>query len=355
MKLPPLYPRRSAAATCLICCVLLIISVVLCIGIGPVRIGFGEVRRVMLHSLFHFGNISDIPGNLQKIVWHLRAPRVFLGAMAGMSLSLSGVAMQAFTKNPLADPYVLGISSGASSGAVLVMALGSVFLPDSVYMVQLGAFIGAMIAISLVCFMSRSGGGTAPPVKLVLTGIAVSAMFRAITNFIIYNTPNDSRVREATFWMLGGVAGVKWEALAPIAVVLVPCAAVMFLLSSSLNAMMMGDHDAITLGVDIHRIRKILIVVSALLTGTAVSLSGCIGFVGLVIPHAVRSAVGADHRKVIPVAALSGATFLVWADIGARMLDAPREIPVGVLTAMIGAPFFLYMIRTKRYSFGEKA
>lgn len=336
----------------LILLIILLISIVLCISIGPVNIKFTDVWRVIFYKIFSFGQIDHISVNTQNIIWHLRAPRVFLGIMAGASLALSGVAMQAFTRNPLADPYILGISSGASFGAVIAMAT-NLFFVFGQYKVQTGAFLGALISMIMVYSLSYSGK-TVTPIRLVLVGIAVSAMFSAFTSFTVYNAPDDAKIREATFWMLGGVAGVKWGQILPLALVIVPSVIIMYYFSKPLNAMMMGDNTAITLGIDIMSVRKSLIVITALLTGVTVSVSGSIGFVGLVIPHIVRLISGADHQKVIPLAALTGSIYLVWMDVAARMLDMPKEIPLGILTSMFGAPLFLWMIRAGKYTFGEK-
>lgn len=347
------YIKEHTAFICGILGGFLVFSIIICVSIGPVYIPFDCVWQTILYRLFKYTETIAIAENTQNIIWHLRVPRVLLSVMVGMSLSLAGVAMQAFTRNPLADPYILGISSGASFGAVLTMATGVLgFLGP--YKIQLGAFIGAITAITLVYTLSKSGR-TVTPIKLILVGVAVSAMFGAFTNFTVYNAPDDSKVREAIFWILGGVAGVKWIELLPLSIVILPAIGTMFYLSSSLNAMMMGDSTAITLGVNINTVRKILIVLTAILTGIAVSVSGAIGFVGLVIPHIARSVVGADHRKVIPIAILCGGIFLLWVDVGARMLDMPKEIPIGILTSMIGAPFFLWMIRARKYTFGEKS
>lgn len=353
MKKVSKYIKKHTLLICIILVVFLVLSIIICIGIGPVYIEFSHVWKTIFHKLFKYKDITGIQDNTQNIIWHLRVPRVLLSVMVGMSLSLAGVAMQAFTKNPLADPYVLGISSGASFGAVFTMSTGAFALLGA-YKIQFGAFIGAIIAITLVYTLSKSGR-TVTPIKLILVGVAVSAMFGALTNFTVYNSPDDAKVREAIFWILGGVAGVKWVELLPLALVLPPAVCTMFYLSASLNAMMMGDNSAITLGVNINTVRKVLIVLTAILTGIAVSVAGAIGFVGLVIPHIVRSLVGADHRKVIPLSILCGGVFLVWIDVGARMLDVPKEIPIGILTSMIGAPFFLWMINARKYSFGEKS
>ena len=334
---------------------LLVVSIILGIGLGPVSISFSDVYRVMFHRLSGiFTNqtapLESIRESTQNIVWFLRAPRVLLGSLIGAALTLSGVGMQAFTKNPLAEPYVLGISSGASLGAVLAMLLGVSVPVLGKLSVSMGAFVGALVSIMLVYLLAKSRGSVTP-IRLILVGVAVSAMFQAFTNYIVYTAPDDAAVREATFWMLGGLGSAEWEDL-PLLLCLVPPAFLLMLaLSKSLNAMMMGDSSAITLGVNLNVVRNLLIVVTALLTASSVAVSGCIGFVGLVIPHLIRSVVGPDHRKLIPISTLTGAIFLIWVDVGARMIKPPAELPIGILTAFLGAPLFLWMIRVRRYEF----
>ena len=347
--------KRHTLAACLVLLGLLLLSIILGIGLGPVSISFSDVYRVMFHRLSGIftgqaGSLPDIRESTQNIVWFLRAPRVLLGALIGAALTLSGVGMQAFTKNPLAEPYVLGISSGASLGAVLAMLLGVSVPVLGKLSVSMGAFVGALVSILLVYLLAKSRGSVAP-IRLILVGVAVSAMFQAFTNYIVYTAPDDAAVREATFWMLGGLGSSEWEDL-PLLLCLVPLAFLLMLaLSKSLNAMMMGDSSAITLGVNLNAVRNLLIVVTALLTASSVAVSGCIGFVGLVIPHMVRSVVGPDHRKLIPISTLTGAIFLIWVDVGARMIKPPAELPIGILTAFLGAPLFLWMIRVRRYEF----
>ncbi len=341
--------------TCLVLAAALLVSIVIGIGTGPVAIPFAEVWRVMFHRLGGLLTGSELPlegvrESTQNIVWFLRAPRVLLGALIGAALTLSGVGMQAFTKNPLAEPYVLGISSGASLGAVLAMLLGVSVPVLGKLSVSMGAFAGALVSILLVYLLAKSRGSVTP-IRLILVGVAVSAMFQAFTNYIVYTAPDDAAVREATFWMLGGLGSAEWEDL-PLLLCLVPPAFLLMLaLSKSLNAMMMGDSSAITLGVNLNVVRNLLIVITALLTASSVAVSGCIGFVGLVIPHLVRSVVGPDHRKLIPISMLTGAIFLIWVDVGARMIKPPAELPIGILTAFLGAPLFLWMIRVRRYEF----
>ena len=347
--------KRHTLASCLVLLGLLVVSVILGIGLGPVSIRFSDVYRVMFHRLSGIftgqtAPLESIRESTQNIVWFLRAPRVLLGALIGAALTLSGVGMQAFTKNPLAEPYVLGISSGASLGAVLAMLLGVSVPVLGKLSVSMGAFAGALVSILLVYLLAKSRGSVTP-IRLILVGVAVSAMFQAFTNYIVYTAPDDAAVREATFWMLGGLGSAEWEDL-PLLLCLVPPAFLLMLaLSKSLNAMMMRDSSAITLGVNLNVVRNLLIVITALLTASSVAVSGCIGFVGLVIPHLVRSVVGPDHRKLIPISMLTGAIFLIWVDVGARMIKPPAELPIGILTAFLGAPLFLWMIRVRRYEF----
>lgn len=350
------FIRAHTLLCALVLLVLLLVSIILGIGIGPVTIDFGQVWTIMGHNLLELVGLGDrvdlgeIRASTQNIVWFLRAPRVLLGALVGASLTLSGLGMQAFTKNPLAEPYVLGISSGASLGAVLAMLVG-IYLPViGKLTVSLGAFVGALLSMILVYALSRSGDAVTP-VRLILVGVAVSAMFGAFTNYIVYTAPNDAAIREATFWMLGGLGSAKWEDLPVLAVLIVPSFVLFLILARPLNAMMMGDSSAITLGVDLGLVRRLLIVITSLLTASSVAVSGCIGFVGLVIPHIIRAVTGADHRKLIPLATLCGAIFMIWVDVGARMAAQPAELPVGILTAFLGAPLFLWMVKSRRYEF----
>ena len=349
------FVRKHTLLCSLVLAALLVLSIVMSIGIGSVAIAFGDVWRVMLHNLLNLVGkadliaVEDVRTSTQNIVWYLRAPRVLLGGLVGAALTLSGVGMQAFTKNPLAEPYVLGISSGASMGAVLAMLVG-VWLPVGRLSISSGAFLGALVSILLVYALARSESGITP-IRLILVGVAVSSIFRAATNYIVYTAPDDAAVREATFWMLGGLGSAQWEDLPVLAALILPCFLAMLAMAKPLNAMMMGDSSAITLGVNLDRIRRLLIFITALLTATAVSVSGCIGFIGLVVPHILRSIVGPDHRRMIPLATLCGAIFMIWVDVAARMINPPSEIPVGILTAFVGGPLFLWMIKVRKYEF----
>ena len=346
--------KRHTPALCCLLAALLVLSLVGAIGLGPVSIPFPQVWQVVLGRLAGLLTgrefLLEVRLSTQNIVWFLRAPRVLLGALVGAALALAGVGMQAFTRNPLAEPYVLGISSGASLGAVLAMLAGLSLPGLGRLSVPAGAFAGALVSILLVCLLSSSPNALSP-VRMVLAGAAVSAMLQACTNYLVYTAPDDAAVREATFWMLGGLGSAQWQDIPLLLCLLPPAGAVMLALAKPLNAMLMGEESAVTLGVDVKLVRGVLIVVTALLTASSVAVSGCIGFIGLVIPHLIRSAVGPDHRRLIPLSVLTGALFLVWADVGARMLKPPAELPVGILTALVGAPLFLWMIRVRRYAF----
>ena len=346
--------KRHTPALCCLLAALLVLSLVGGMGLGPVSIPFPQVWQVVLGRLAGLVTgrevLLEVRLSTQNIVWFLRAPRVLLGALVGAALALAGVGMQAFTRNPLAEPYVLGISSGASLGAVLAMLAGLSLPGLGRLSVPAGAFAGALVSILLVCLLSSSPNALSP-VRMVLAGAAVSAMLQACTNYLVYTAPDDAAVREATFWMLGGLGSTQWQDIPLLLCLLPPAGAVMLALAKPLNAMLMGEESAVTLGVDVKLVRGVLIVVTALLTASSVAVSGCIGFIGLVIPHLIRSAVGPDHRRLIPLSVLTGALFLVWADVGARMLKPPAELPVGILTALVGAPLFLWMIRVRRYAF----
>lgn len=332
--------------------IILVISMITAVGIGAVDINFKDVWMIIFEKLNVLESSNGFyEENIKNIVWQIRLPRVILSAIVGGGLALSGVAMQSFTKNPLADPYVLGISSGASAGAVLaVLTTALNFL--GIYKLPVGAFLGALISIILVYSLAKTSEGILP-IKLILTGVAISSLFSALTNYLIVNANNEAGIRNATFWMMGGLSGSKWVYILAPFLTLIISIIVMLILSRALDTMLMGDNTAITLGVNIKNVRRIIIVISALLTGTIVSVSGSIGFVGLIIPHIVRGILGSKHIKVIPVSVLLGSIFIVWTDVIARVISAPEELPIGIITALLGAPFFIWLVRKNNYSFGD--
>lgn len=333
---------------------LLLLSIMIAVTLGSVDISVPVVYKVMIEKITGISNnASAFEGMTVDIVWYLRLPRLMLAMAVGMSLSVSGVVMQAVVKNPLADPYILGISSGASLGATLALLLGvgASFGPHAVGVL---AFIGAFI-VSMLVILLANAGGRSNSVRLILSGMALSTLCTAISSFIIFATDDAEAIRNLTYWLMGSVAGAKWEM---IGMVLTSSLAVtIFFMSQfrTLNLMLLGDDVAITLGKNLQHYRTLYLLIVALAVGFAVYASGMIGFVGLIIPHIVRMFVGSDHRKVLIYSALGGSIFLVWADVASRLIIHGSELPIGVLTSMIGGPFFIYLMAQKNYGFGVKS
>ena len=336
----------------LILLVTLVLSLLWAVTIGSVDLAMGDVYRVILYKIFGIGDPEVYgKGSLSDIVWFVRLPRLVLAIGIGIALSVSGSVMQAIVKNPLADPYVLGVSSGASLGATLAILLGVGSFLGSGY-VGLVAFAGAFL-VSLAVVALANVGGRANSVKLILSGTALSAICGAVSNFVLYVINSSSGALEAVVrWTLGSLAAAKWET--NILMLLVAVAGTLFFWTQhrTLNLMLMGDESAITLGTDLHRWRIVYLLIASLMIGFAVYTAGIIGFVGLIVPHAVRILFGTDHKKLIPISALLGALFLLWADVLCRVLLPRKELPIGILTAMVGAPVFIYLMARKRYGFG---
>ena len=325
---------------------LLLVAMTAGVALGSVNVPPLVVWRIvlgdLLGELFGMSSTADFSVQQHQIVWLVRAPRVLMAVLVGAGLATVGVVMQAMVRNPLADPYMLGVSSGASVGAVSVLAWG-VFATVGLYAVAAGAFIGALVATVLVYLLALQGGRI-PSARLILSGVAVGYMLTGLTSLVTLTAGQRDLANALLTWLLGSLAGTQWQALGlPAGMVLV---GMLWLLAQArpLNALLAGDEAAATLGVAAERLRRQLFVVVSLLTGTMVAVSGAIGFVGLVIPHVTRILVGSDHRRVLPVAALMGAVILVLVDGAARTWFAPMEIPVGVITAFVGGPFFIAML-----------
>ncbi|MEW6154029.1 MAG: iron ABC transporter permease [Actinomycetota bacterium] len=309
---------------------------VMAVGIGPVAIPFLEVWGTLVDEFLGDG----AEGSRRVIVTQIRFPRVLLAAVVGAGLAVSGVSVQALVRNPLADPYILGISAGAAFGAIGVIALGSSFGTTSI---PLAAFVGALLTFLAVFTLARRGGRLSP-LRMILVGVAVAALLNAATNYVVISTPDNAQLRSALFWLLGGVAGARYRWLVAPTAALVVVSVYLVVHARTLNCLSLGDETATTLGVEVDRFRHTLVVLVALLVGSVVAVSGAIGFVALVLPHVGRLLVGPDHRRLVPVAGLLGAIFLVWVDVGARMIIRPAELPIGVVTAAIGAPVFLWLL-----------
>ncbi|WP_425457306.1 FecCD family ABC transporter permease [Corynebacterium canis] len=287
---------------------------------------------------------------IDSIVWELRVPRGLLALIVGAGLALAGVAMQTLVRNPLADPYLLGVSAGASVGATAVLTFG-MLSSLGLYALSGGALIGALVATATVYAITMAQGGLTP-LRLILSGVVLSSAFSAMASFLVFKGPDARAAQGVMFWMLGSVAGAQWNKLAlPFAIVIIGGIALM-LLSNQLDALAAGPDTAAALGVRVGVLRQALFFIQALLVGAMVAVAGGIGFVGLVIPHLARMMVGSLHWRLLPISMATGALFLLWVDVIARISAPPQEIPLGVVTGVLGAPLFLVLMGRGRYHFG---
>ncbi len=326
--------------------VVAVLSAVCALAFGSEMLPVSTVVDVV-HS--RFGGPPVTRSEL-AIVWGIRAPRVLLGLAVGAGLAVAGAVVQTLVRNALADPHLLGVSSGASVGATAVITTG-LFAGAGVWALSFGAMIGALGAAILVFTIATLQGGITP-LRLVLTGTVTASALSAIASFLVLRTNDSQAAQSVLFWLLGSLAGASWDKLwAPVIVVVLLTAAV-FALHGWLDALAAGPDVAASLGIPIRTLRNVLFGVLAALVGTMVAVSGAIAFVGLVIPHVTRMLVGARHRVVLPAAALIGASFLVWVDVVARTSLRPTEIPLSVVTGVIGAPLFLLLLGRRRYRFG---
>ncbi len=317
--------------------VVAVLSVLLAISVGAVHIPLRTVWSVMADHLPFVDTSNDIVD--EQIVWELRTPRSLLAFVVGAGLSVAGVALQALVRNPLADPYILGVAEGASLGAVTVIAFGAV----AGLGVSSAAFAGAMLAMLAVFVVARGTGGYTPA-RLLLAGVALGYLCSSVTSFVQFRV-SPQELQGILFWLLGSLASATWEDLRIPTVAVLACTAWLVVQGRRLNALSLGEESAVALGVDVRRFRIQLMVVSSVLVGAVIAVSGGIGFVGLVVPHLVRLATGPDHRRLLPLSALLGGVFLVLVDVLARIVAAPSELPIGIFTAAVGAPMFLWLLR----------
>lgn len=297
--------------------------------------------HVPLPSIWAWISGGELSGSEAVIIGQLRLPRLLLASLAGASLSLSGVVFQGILRNPLAEPFILGVSGGAATGAVMAMTLGITGL----WGISLPAFVGALLTMGMVLAIANRRGGM-DTASIVLTGVMVNAFFTAVIMFII-STTTDQKLHSIMFWLYGDLAGATMGQAELLAPVLAIAGAILWRFARHLNLLNAGDIAAASLGVEVRRTKFILLSTASLLVGVAVSLTGLIGFVGLMAPHLLRMAVGHDNRLLLPGSVLFGAAFLSLADTLARTIISPASLPVGVVTAMLGAPFFL-MLMAKR-------
>lgn len=322
---------------------LLIVSIVVCVHIGHSKEVKSEDVWEALISKLSGKKTLDTP--VMTIVWELRLPRIIAAALVGAALAMAGAAFQGLLRNPLADPYIVGTSAGAAVGGVLAMVFNFRTSFWGVSGVAILAFIGAMLAMYGIYRLSMVGGKI-PVDTFLLAGVVVGSFLWAGVSFML--TLANKSLHEVIFWLMGSTQWAGWSGITMLLIYIIIGGTGLFYISHSLNVLTLGDESAMHLGVEVERVKILTIVFATLVTAAAVSVSGLIGFVGLMIPHVVRMILGADHRTLIPASALTGAIYLIWVDTAARTMVAPREIPIGVLTAIMGAPFFLYLLRKRK-------
>ncbi len=334
--------RLWAAGTAGVLLVLaaLLVAITAGVAIGEMTIPMKTTAAAVTNRL----GLTDIavPRIQEAVIWDYRLSRSLVAAFCGAGLALSGAILQSLLRNPLAEPYVLGISAGASTGAVSVMLLG---FGAGAISLSAGAFAGALLAFAFVVMLA-SGRQTAD--RTILAGVAASQLFNALTSYIVSTSANAEQARSVMFWLLGSFAGVRWPDVALAASVVSVSLIVCIWHSRALDAFTFGEDAARSLGIAVQRVRVVLLLVTALMTATMVSMVGAIGFVGLVIPHAARFIVGPGHMRLLPACALVGALFMVVADIVSRIIIAPQVLPIGVVTALVGVPFFSVILYRAR-------
>ncbi|MEZ4494035.1 MAG: iron ABC transporter permease [Dehalococcoidia bacterium] len=323
--------------------VALLLACIVAAGVGAYSVSPAEVVGTFFHRLGV--GVGPTPGGLgEDVLWEIRFPRIVLALLVGASLGCAGATMQGSFSNPLAEPGVIGVSAGAATGAVAQIVLGVTF--GGTWSVVMAAFAGGFVTVFTVYFASRSNGRT-EVVTLVLTGIAVNALMGALIGMMTF-VSGDAELRNITFWTLGSVGQATWGKVAVILPMTIAGVAGAQAIARQLDLLSLGERSATHLGVDVERLRITSLFVVALLTASAVAMAGIIQFVGLVIPHLVRMVAGPGHRLLLPASALAGATVLVAADTVARTVADPAEVPLGVLTALVGSPFFFWQLRRAR-------
>jgi iron complex transport system permease protein len=332
-------PRGQAAALVLMVLGMpvLLVSIAVSTTIGAADVTALETVEVIGAKLGLWD--TDLSVIRQGVVWDLRLPRVLVAVTSGAGLGVCGAVLQSVLRNPLADPYLLGISTGASTGAVTVVVLG---VGSGVAGLTIGAFAGSLIAFTLVMVLAAvAGGGTA---RVILAGVAATQLFSAITSYIVITSADAEQTRGVLFWLLGSLARARWDDVVITGVVCAAALVVCLSRSADLDAFAFGTGAAISLGVNVRMLRGVLLTTTALLTAVLVASTGAIGFVGLVLPHAARLLVGPSNRLVLPTTALLGAILLIWVDALGRTIAAPVEVPVGVITALVGVPAFVVLL-----------
>lgn len=325
----------------------LTVVVIFSVSIGQADVSFMKAANIIgskIPFLKSISDISDVKESQETIILKIRLPRIILAALIGMALAAVGTTFQGLLKNPMADPYIIGVSSGSALGAALAIVSG-ISLTFGYFMVPLSAFAGALVSIFTVYNIARVGNKI-PVYNLLLSGVALSSFLSALTSLLmILNSKETSQI---LYWMLGSFSGKTWEHVR-IALPLIALGIVsLYFFTRELNLLLFGEATAQNLGVNVEKTKKILLILGSFTVASAVAVSGTIGFVGLIVPHAVRLVTGSDHRILLPAASLAGGVFMVFADTIARTILSPAEIPVGIITALFGGPFFIYLLKSKK-------
>lgn len=344
----PVPPLRQASRLSYGAAMVMLVAILLVLAMaglmfGSVHVPAPTALGVLVNGL---SGAEIVPatwrGVYDTIILETRMPRVILAGIVGATLAATGMTIQAIVRNPLAGPSILGVSSGAATGAVIVMRWGLLSL--GAFTLYFSAFAGALVTLIIVFWVARTGGQMTPT-RLVLAGIAMSSVLSAATSLLVLTSPDPQLAARVLFWTLGGFGSAQWKLLPLPVAALVIGLGIMLVQARRLNLLMAGDESAAALGLNIHRFRQAMFVLTAALTGVMVAVSGVIGFVGLIVPHIVRFLIGADHRRALPAVALVGASFTIGADLVARSVISPLELPVGIITALVGGPFFIWLLR----------
>jgi len=340
--------RKILAILSIFLALLIIMVISVSLGAGSPR--FNEAIQVILSKLFPFLGVDPGPQITQTIIFDIRLPRVILAVIAGAGLAASGVAMQGVLKNPLVSPYILGISSAAGFGAALAIALGiGVVTQYGGYIVVANAFVFSILAMLMVYGIARLRGVT--PESVILAGVAVGYLFSAMLSLIQFIAPEHAAVRAVVFWLLGGLSTATWESILIMFPIVLVAIALIMRRSWDMNVMSLGEEVAMSIGVNSKQVIVICMALATLVTASIVSFTGVIGFICLVSPHIARMMIGSDHRFLLPCSIVLGACLLLCSDTLARLVLMPSEVPVGIVTALIGVPFFLYLLLSKRRQF----
>ena len=329
-------------------CLLLLLVMIFAISVGSANLSMWGSLQIVLDKIPFIGNYIDaaeLASTYEKIIWQVRMPRILTSAMVGGALAIVGATFQGVFQNSLADPHILGVSSGAALGATFAMLTGASVSFMGLGTIGVFAFLGAMLTVFMV-YRVAGVGGQISTTNMLLTGTAISTMLSSIISLLM--TFNNDQIAKVYMWTMGSFSSSTWEKVIFLAVFVLIGVVIMIAYSGKLNILMMGEEDAQCLGVDVGKTKTLLIVTASLLVAASVSVSGIIGFVGLIIPHCVRLICGSDNRKLIPYVFFIGAIFLVFCDTIARTIAAPTEIPVGIITAIFGAPYFVMLVATRK-------